>query len=294
LGTKNSLAYLYKGEKIIMKILFTTDIHGHKRKYSLLLKALKEDDYDLLIIGGDILPKGKITIEGRRKFLQQNIPNFFKKVNVPIIIDFGNDDLMMLYREFLQIVNSFDYVYTSHLKEVIIKDISIIGMNFVPDYPFGLKDWCRREEDLRYVQEVYIQSPVTTENGVIEIVSPEFFTERESIKENLDSLPEPIRKTIYNIHCPPRGIGLDICRGGKFEAGSYDVTEFILEREPLLTIHGHIHESPQYSGIVINSLNNWKTISIQPGQDGKQQALVYCEFDTDDVLNTFKHLRRIK
>lgn len=279
-----------------MKVLFATDLHGHKKKYNLLLKTLSENKFDLLIIGGDILPKGKVTIEGRRKFLRGNIPNFFKKINIPIIIDFGNDDLMMFYREFLQLVNSFDHVHISHLKEVIIEDMSIIGMNFIPDYPFGLKDWCRREEDKREIIEKYIQLPVTTEWGKVEAIYDveDFFKLRATIKDYLDSLPKSTRKTIYNIHCPPRGIGLDICRGGKYEAGSYDVTNFILEKEPFLTLHGHIHESPQCSGKVISSLNDWKTISIQPGQSGKQQALVYCEFDTDDVLNTFKHVRKIK
>ncbi len=68
----------------------------------------------------------------------------------------------------------------------------------------------------------------------------------------------------YIIHDPPAGLGLDFtCRGRK--VGSRAVYNFISERRPLLTLHGHIHESPYLSGKWIAWVGG--TLCIQPGQD---------------------------
>jgi Icc-related predicted phosphoesterase len=60
---------------------------------------------------------------------------------------------------------------------------------------------------------------------------------------------------IFNIHVPPFGIGLDEApeldenqkpvQGGQVMAsvGSTAVRDAILEHQPLLSLHGHIHES---------------------------------------------------
>lgn len=62
-------------------------------------------------------------------------------------------------------------------------------------------------------------------------------------------------RAIFNIHVPPHGTGLDsapeiengnrVKRGGTVQAsvGSTAVAEAILEYQPLLSLHGHIHES---------------------------------------------------
>jgi uncharacterized protein len=62
-------------------------------------------------------------------------------------------------------------------------------------------------------------------------------------------------RAIFNIHVPPHGTGLDsapeieggdrVKRGGTIQAsvGSTAVRDAILEYQPLLSLHGHIHES---------------------------------------------------
>ncbi len=74
--------------------------------------------------------------------------------------------------------------------------------------------------------------------------------------------------------------------------GSKAVTEFILENQPELCLHGHIHESPFHTGITKNNLE--RTICIQPGQIGGFKDVAFCEFDLDDINGTYKHTTILK
>ena len=76
---------------------------------------------------------------------------------------------------------------------------------------------------------------------------------------------------IFNIHVPPYGTGLDdapeledattVKRGGGImkPVGSTAVRDAILEYQPLLSLHGHIHESR-------GSQKLGRTAGDQPGQ----------------------------
>jgi Icc-related predicted phosphoesterase len=62
---------------------------------------------------------------------------------------------------------------------------------------------------------------------------------------------------------PPANIGLDVCWSDE-KVGSQAIYKFIEKNQPLLTLHGHIHESPAKSGVWKAKVG--KTISVQPGQ----------------------------
>ena len=73
-------------------------------------------------------------------------------------------------------------------------------------------------------------------------------------------------------------MGLDVCAHGA-KVGSLAVEKFVIDYQPFLTIHGHIHESPDYNG------NKWKqqsgkTLCVQGGQLGRD--LYYSVIDIDD------------
>lgn len=80
----------------------------------------------------------------------------------------------------------------------------------------------------------------------------------EELAEKIRVLAEQVEdmeRAIFNIHVPPHGTGLDsapeieggdrVKRGGTIMAsvGSTAVRDAILEYQPLLSLHGHIHES---------------------------------------------------
>jgi Icc-related predicted phosphoesterase len=92
--------------------------------------------------------------------------------------------------------------------------------------------------------------------------------------ETLESLVKDPEKTIAVLHVPPYGSGLDTCpeldndlkiiaQGGQvvmMSAGSTAVKTFIEKVQPLLSLHGHIHESPGHVRI-------GRTLAINAGSE---------------------------
>lgn len=89
---------------------------------------------------------------------------------------------------------------------------------------------------------------------------------------------EDMDRAIFNIHVPPHGTGLDsapeledgtrLKRGGTIHepVGSTAVHEAILEYQPLLGLHGHIHESRGAQRLE-------RTLAINPGSAYSDWAL---------------------
>jgi Icc-related predicted phosphoesterase len=94
------------------------------------------------------------------------------------------------------------------------------------------------------------------------------------------------------MHSPPFGTRLDLIQGGK-SAGSRSIKAFIERNQPVLTLHGHIHESPELSGAYIDRIG--KTLSINPGQSawsgGDVMKLHAVTFEIEDVERTLIHAR---
>jgi Icc-related predicted phosphoesterase len=105
-------------------------------------------------------------------------------------------------------------------------------------------------------------------------------TDEETLAKMLDSVVTRLStydRAIFNLHVPPKDSSLDTCAvldttkwppepvfvGGEpqtFGAGSSAVDAIIRERQPLLGLHGHIHESAGVKKI-------GRTTCVNPGSD---------------------------
>ena len=92
------------------------------------------------------------------------------------------------------------------------------------------------------------------------------------------------------MHSPPFGTRLDLIQGRK-HSGSQSITAFIERNQPLLTLHGHIHESPELSGAYSDRIG--ETVCINPGQSAftgrgvpKLDAVL---FEIEDPMKTLVH-----
>jgi len=83
---------------------------------------------------------------------------------------------------------------------------------------------------------------------------------------------------IYVIHKPPSDLDLDQCGNGN-QVGSKAIYNFLQRMQPRLSLHGHIHKSPETSGKWRASLG--QTVCIQPGQ---LDPLTYMVIDLDTML----------
>src|SRR5437868_8792563 len=111
-------------------------------------------------------------------------------------------------------------------------------------------------------------------------------THREESEDKLtvriDAMAKQIpdlSKAIFNLHCPPFKSGLDeapaidadlkLLHGGRAlrPVGSTAVREAIERYKPLLSLHGHIHESK-------GAVKSGKTLSINPGSAYEEGMLM--------------------
>jgi hypothetical protein len=167
---------------------------------------------------------------------------------------------------------------------VEIEGHEFVGMNWVVDYPFRLKDRCRKDTETYIFQQQYGGGLLSTPAGWKAIPNwPTYAASLPTLEDELKALPRPrnMSNAIYVIHMPPHGIGLDECWSG-MRVGSVALARFLEENQPLFSLHGHIHESPQVSGKWRNSVG--RTTCIQPGQ-GPEFTYVIIDTDTGDMLH---------
>jgi len=115
------------------------------------------------------------------------------------------------------------------------------------------------------------------------------------LKRLVDQLETPER-AIFNIHVPPYESSLDtafevdedlryVMKGGRpheVPTGSRAVRQIIEETKPLLSLHGHIHESKGVTKI-------GRTVAINPGSDYGSGHLDGClvHLEPDRVVNQY-------
>lgn len=264
-----------------MRILYTADIHGHSGQYRILFDSAIREGVDIIIVGGDLLPKDR---NGRTPFLQQQ---YFSSEMLPLIQRFyddyfmaygrvcklylllGNDD----FRAVIPCMNDnqqqlFQLMYNHNLS--IIDDYRLIGYSYVGFTPFIYKDWERADLDC---ENERVTRPDTKWQGIImhlngsqTDINLEPTNRTDTIESNLNNLMKSIGvgRTILVTHAPPYNTNLDMISPTK-HVGSRAVRKIIERYQPIVSLHGHIHESPLISGSIRDRIGN--TICVNPGNN---------------------------
>jgi Icc-related predicted phosphoesterase len=259
-----------------MKVLYTSDLHGEIHLYQELSELAISSSAEIIALGGDLFPSFPPTkryedmVPNQKTFIDQFLFPFFKRMieTTPaeqIFLIPGNWDLgySHLFKEPVEGIIDLDQ-RSYRLKN----GYELIGYPFVPPTPFRPKDY-EKMDDREAVwppqkNPSYIRSSDQTDH--LTSVNPYLYLrERETIQENLNWLPKPLyhKRSIYIMHSPPFDTRLDVTQGRK-SAGSRSIKAFIEENQPLITLHGHIHESTELSGSYYDRIG--KTLSINPGQ----------------------------
>lgn len=253
-----------------MKFIYACDIHGDTNKYEKLFKTAQKEDIKYMVLGGDLLPKRGIRVIIQPEFIREFFEDYFKRLkenNIKCILIPGNDDLEKFDIEINELCEKYSNIYNIDNKKLDIEDVSFIGLSKVLDHPFGSKNRVLIEKNLKMQPQLSQDIYINRDTEVITISEWERYRETniDKMEDILSSLPvvDKSRKTIYVLHNPPYGIGLDVCGNG-LQVGSKAITSFLEESNSYMSLHGHIHESPKISGLWYNKLG--KTICIQPGQ----------------------------
>ncbi|HAH30886.1 MAG TPA: phosphoesterase [Elusimicrobia bacterium] len=268
-----------------MKILFVTDLHGDTVKYQLVLEIAKRNEVKAVINGGDMLCLEDDIHRTQREFIEGFLSDYFAeydKAGIYHLGYLGNDDLKIHDACFNEICSKYPHAVNLAQARFELESFEFIGMNWVADYPFQLKDRCRRDNKDYVFQRQFGAGVLSTEKGFEELSDwVAHAATLPTIEEELELLPKPKNpdKNVYVMHMPPNRIGLDICQDGR-GVGSQAIYNFIKKRQPRLTLHGHIHESPSRTGIWNAKIG--ETVCIQPGQL-KSDLLSYVIINLNDM-----------
>lgn len=264
-----------------VKVLALADVHQSAEKWSQLVSAVKNLKPDLVLIAGDIYPKDEgILNQVNYSNRLRNHAEAIRNVGAEIVLIPGNDDNRLIVPELVKgDAEGLWHCVADRVKE--IKGFEFCGCPWIRDYPFGYKHWVAPEspEDLS-ISPFQIGPPLTIDdkNEVEAIINFEaYLKKKRSIIESLDhtaGMVKNMKNSIWLIHEPPAGLDLDLCASGD-RVGSPLVYKFLEEKQPLFSIHGHIHEAPKYNG-GIWAAKIGRTFCVQPGQ--LDEVLYYVTF----------------
>ena len=280
-----------------MNCIFASDLHGKIKRYESLFNILLNEIPDAVFLGGDLLPNQFTLDSNMDEFIEDKIFSNIKRIineigkKIRFFIILGNDDPRM-YESFFKEADRKGLIDYVHNKTVNFADMFVTGYSHVPPTPFQLKDW-EKYDVSRYV-DVGVVPP---ETGIRTIEVSEDKIRYATIAEDLKKLYKnaPMEKTIFLFHSPPYNSYLDRADlDGKIvdhapidvHIGSIAIQRFIKKEQPLLTLHGHVHESARITGYWKERFG--KTYSFNASHDGTELALV--RFKTDDLENATREL----
>ena len=268
-----------------MKLLYVTDLHGSGWKYDRLFDLACAYRPDAVINGGDMLPNNGNRFT-QKDFITGKLNSHFAQfdaIGVTYLCYLGNDDLRIWDRLFRDTCEQHHCVHDLAQSKVQVHGVDFIGMNWVVDYPFRLKDRCRMDNSGFTFEPQMGTGLLSTHEGWHEVENwHEYARTLPTIADELAALvrPETMSWSAYVFHMPPDRLGLDVCFDGR-QVGSAAIYDFLAENQPRLSFHGHIHESPEISGAWKADLD--ATTCVQPGQSDARN-LVYATVDTDTMV----------
>ena len=262
-------------------LLFATDLHGNAQGYEELLAGAVELRAAAIVLGGDLCPHSRLSSQEAflRTWLAPRLRRFREAhQEIRVFGLLGNDDWGVLQRELEGWEREGSFCCLHQRAHQLTDELWIAGSSFVPVTPFGMSDFDRFDAPgwrppAKYHPPLFSVTPSSglcgarsTTRAADEIIEGSMveLRRRETLEECLAALVRlsPPARTVYVFHAPPAGTALDQI-GDRSHVGSAAIRWFIEQYQPLLTLHGHIHESPLVSGSISETIG--KTLMLNPG-----------------------------
>jgi Icc-related predicted phosphoesterase len=300
-----------------VRIFFATDVHGSEVCWRKFLNSGKHYEADVIILGGDMTGKALIPViedgDGRwhatllehRQTLvgEEQVAEFEQAVirrgYYPFRVD--PDEL----RELSQDEPRWHALFEEHMLATVERWMEMADEKLAGT---GIRCFvCPGNDDQLEVDEV-IANANTVELGEGRVVDIDGFqmassgwanrtpwdTYREEdepqlaerIEKMVSQVTAPPERTIFSLHCPPYGTGLDDAPELTAEmdlkdaghavkpVGSTAVRDAIERHQPALSLHGHIHECRATRRL-------GRTLCVNPGSSYEQGQLLGAVIDLD-------------
>jgi Icc-related predicted phosphoesterase len=290
-----------------MKVFFATDLHGSEMCWRKFLNAARFYGADVLICGGDMTGKAIVPIVQEDGHFTVALGGEHQTVEAAQVPDVENTIRRKGYYplqmsvERLHELDQDPAKRTACFQQVMLEGVER-WMNMAGEKlrGTGIRCFvCPGNDDEMEVDEVIRRAEAVElgEGRVIEIEGYKMIstgwsnptpwnTHREESEERLAQRIEAMASqvsdpshAIFNLHCPPYKSGLDeapaidadlkLLHGGRAlrPVGSTAVREAIERHQPLLSLHGHIHESK-------GAVKIGKTLSINTGSSYEEGMLM--------------------
>ena len=269
-----------------MKLLYTSDLHGHARLYQQLIEAAGQHKPDVVVLGGDLLlddPAMQPDTFGRNQpvWVCENFRGYIEAVREKsgcrdVLVVFGNHDWSSSVPAMEEIAEAGLVTILDHKRIHEIDGLSFVGYPCTPPTPWYVKDFERLDQpgdaipllggarwDPRF-------SRASSHSAKV------LYSDQPTLEDELAELNVPGQPWVFAAHAPPANSKLDHAFSGD-HYGSRAVRKTIEETQPLLSLHGHIHESPRVSGAFNETIG--KTTAVNVGQSESNLSLALIEID---------------
>jgi len=286
----------------VVRAFFVSDMHGRVGRYQRLFQAVREERPDAVLLGGDLLPMRRVAGDEEAEgdfvtgFLAAELSLLKDELGTSypeFIVILGNDD-PRYYETAVLGLEAAGLVRYAHRRRIELDGVTVYGYAHVPPTPFLLKDW-ERYDVSRFVDP----GGVSPEEGYRSIPVEAHRIRNATIKQDLEDMvgDDDLRRAVFLFHSPPHGTLLDrAALDGQMvdyapvdvHVGSLAIRRFVEERQPLATLHGHVHESARLTGSWRDRIG--RTHMYSAAHDGPELALV--QFDPDDLESASRRLLR--
>ena len=272
-----------------MELFFTSDLHGSSGHYEQVLEQVRRRQCDVVVLGGDMLPDGDRGRPYRAvcRYIQQKITVFLEQLHeingdIDILTIFGNHDWSFSVDEFAELQQRGLLTMLEYNRVVEIGGLKFLGLSYSPPAPYWIKDFERRDRTNDNGEEFggYVWS---AEKGrIMPIVAHEYFAGHDSLEKMFAEAPGVDDSFVLVTHAPPARSNLDVLEGG-LHVGSWSVRHYIESVHPMLSLHGHVHESPVETGHFSDNIGG--CLCVNPGQEHHKLCAVWWNSDQPDRVD---------
>jgi Icc-related predicted phosphoesterase len=283
------------------RCFFVSDLHGNATRYQKLFAAIEAETPAAVFLGGDLVTgHGHLApshseasdfiggvIEAGLLRLRQTLADRYPA----LFLILGNDDARADEPRF-EAMAAQGLCHYVHERTQAFGHHRVYGYAYVPPTPFQNKDW------ERYDVSAYVDPGcVSPEDGFRTVAVDPRTVRFTTIQADLERFAagEALDDAIFLFHSPPYRTNLDRAAvDGRaidhvpfdVNVGSVAIRRFIESRQPLLTLHGHVHESARLTGAWSDRIG--RTLIFSAAHDGPELALV--RFDLDDLAAATREL----
>jgi Icc-related predicted phosphoesterase len=244
------------------RILFSADQHGNIGQYEKILDHALSINARIVLFGGDLTPKDRNRRDpvGQRDFFVHHLfpvlDKFNSASNADIGLIMGNDDFQSNYDFLLNHQDQHHYQVIDD-RPILLNDpaTTIAGYAYVPytHSPKGM-DWDRRDlnahTDLSHRDDIAEFGWFSDGDEKIWGSIWDHMMDH-SIEDDLTDISQQDWFDPGNLilvsHAPPHKTCCDFTRNNQ-HVGSLALRNFIEQYQPMLTMHGHIHETVNKTG----------------------------------------------